>query len=483
MKISKYSTMAAGAAKAASALVLGATCLAFTVGPSVAQPNGATLIVSHEAIPDDIADFTYTVSGQTSVGAMLDDDATATNGDNNLGKSKTSSVIPGDYTITQQNPGPGWVLSAINCDGPTPAYPNLANRTVSLNVATGTNITCKFINTKTASPPTGTIRINKQASPDDPQDFNFTGSGPNGFSQNFTLDQDDSLTNPSSTPYWRKFENLPVGTYNFAEAFSQAPPIWRFTGLVCWDVNSSTPNTPANNVVYNLATYSVQINLSAGQNIMCDFINQRADHKIRITKIASPAGPEVFTFSGTGQNFSTNFVLDDNNIGPNPNFKVIDVPTGTFVFTETTLPLGWTLTNLTCQTSANASAAINLATRKVTINVSGGSPYTPQTISCTYRNKGPILPPCTGYPMNAVVNLHSGPNYPIVNICRGGTVTFSKTLGGAFMVTPTIPPASFPAIPLAAGISSGTTIPFASAGLYKYQTIPVVPQGTIIVHN
>ena len=86
--------------------------------------------------------------------------------------------------------------------------------------------------------------------------------------------------------------------------------------------------------------------------------------------------------------------------------------------------------------------------------------------------------------MNAVVNFFA-PGWQTVNICRGGTVTFNKTAGNGFTVTPSFPAGSFTPIPMAAGSASGTTGPFASTGTtpitYKYWSIAAVPQGSIIV--
>ena len=69
-------------------------------------------------------------------------------------------------------------------------------------------------------------------------------------------------------------------------------------------------------------------------------------------------------------------------------------------------------------------------------------------MTCTYSIKPAAPLPCTAnYPMNAVVNFFA-PGWQTVNICRGGTVTFNKSAGNGFTVTPSLPAGSFTPIPL-----------------------------------
>lgn len=255
-------------------LVLSAGSFVIMASLSLAQaaPPNATLIIAHETDPDDATLFTYTLDGQSPGGAGLDDAPAPPNGYDNVINTKTFSVIPGDYEITQTNPGPGWMLDAIKCNGPTPAYANLANRSVGLNVAPGTKIVCRFYNRRLAAPAQGTISIIVQTNPDHPQDFKFTGSGPNGFNKNFALDNDASAGN-SALPKMIMFNNLGPGTYTFTELLGQAPG-WTLEQLTCGMTSplSTKDLYPENR--------TVKITLGNGpQLVSCTFRNRLAGKK------------------------------------------------------------------------------------------------------------------------------------------------------------------------------------------------------------
>lgn len=213
------------------ALSTGILVIMAFVGAAHAAPPSATLIIAHETDPDDATLFTYTLDGQSPGGAGLDDMPGPAGGYDNVIKTKTFSVIPGDYQITQANPGAGWELDAIKCNGPTPAYANLSGRSVALNIAPGTKITCRFYNRRLAAPAQGAISIAVQTTSDHPQDFKFTGTGPNGFNQSFLLDNDAGAGN-SSLPKMVMFSNLGPGTYTFTELLAQAPG-WSLEQLTC----------------------------------------------------------------------------------------------------------------------------------------------------------------------------------------------------------------------------------------------------------
>ena len=275
--------------RAATAILVSASAIAYAGAALAIEPG--TLIVAHESNPDDIQDFIYMVDGPTPGGADLDDDATAVGGDANRIKTKTFSVMQGDYTISQTNATPGWTLTGIQCDGPTPAYPNLAQRSVTLNVANGAMITCKFLNSRVTAPPTGTITIRKQTTPANPQDFAFYAFGPNsGCCGPFQLD-----TDPGSGPPADKTFTLPPGSYSFKEDFANPVPV---PGWVLATINCTGGGTTV-----DMNSKSFTANLQPGQNIVCTFVNHRATGEIRIIKDAMPNSLKDFGFTGGGPNF------------------------------------------------------------------------------------------------------------------------------------------------------------------------------------
>ena len=120
---------------------------------------------------------------------------------------------------------------------------------------------------------------------------------------------------------------------------------------------------------------------------------------------------------------------------------------------------------------------------------SSGVVYTQLTINQNWNDEFAISlgyerapATCQGYPLSADVNLFT-PGWNVVHICRGGTVTFRKTTGNAFTVTPTTPALSFTPVTLGAGNANGTTTVFQTPGTYSYHPIAASPTaGQIIVH-
>jgi hypothetical protein len=345
-------------------MLISTSAMAFAGAAQAVETANGTLVVAHDTEPDDGKLFTYMVDGQSPGGAGLDDAPAAPGAYDNVINTKTFSVIPGDYSISQGDPGPGWALENVKCEGALAVHFERALRKVTLNVPAGTFITCKFSNRRIAPQVSRSITIRKQVNPDHPQDFKFTGVGPNGFNQNFTLD-DDAAAGNSPTPDSRTFSNLPAGSYSFKELLGQTPG-WALNGISCGITSPTSSWTP------NPANGSVQITLGEPtQNVFCTFTNRRT---------APP-------------------------------------------------------------------------------------------------------PPCTGYPYNASIALFT-PAPTTVHICRGGTVTFSKTgpFSSAATVSPTSPAGSFAPVSLGAGNSSGTAGPFQNPGTFNYGGSSAAIKGTIIVH-
>lgn len=216
-------------------------------------------------------------------------------------------------------------------------------------------------------PALGTIIIVKDAVPNDPEDFTFSGSGSIG---PFSLDDD---ANPA-LPNTRTFANLPPGTYTVTE---NPLPGQGLPGLQSWYLlPPSLCNYPDGTTIAHgsIAT----INLAAGATVTCTFTNYKAGRVI-VDKVTVPAGdPQVFQFTA---GYQPNFSLTDT--AP-PNDSGLINP-GSFLLNE--IPVsGWT-TSIACTdpdggtvvgpTSANPS----VPPTGVTIDLDPG-----ETITCTYTN-------------------------------------------------------------------------------------------------
>ncbi|WP_298127817.1 hypothetical protein [Brevundimonas sp.] len=422
----------------------------------------ATITIVKDADPNDATDFPFTSNLSGVPTFSLDDDSNGT-----LPNSRTFTVSAGTMHQFTETVVPGWTLQSITCTGPGADTSTVPGRSVSVLLIAGQSETCIFRNRKVPDAPLpGTITIIKDAAPNDAQDFGFSANSPN--IPAFLLDDDNNGTLSNS-----KVFTVPSGTtYTFTEA---AVPGWTLTGISC-----TGGGGPGQQPSWLLQNRSLSVPLAPGQNVVCTFTNTRAtQHEVRIIKDATINNAQDFAFTGSGPNFSQSFTLDDDSGAPgadqtyNSSMAFV-VGAGSFTFQEGALPQGWGLLSINCN-PANA-ATTDLANRRVTVQVAG---TTPQTVTCTFVNRGGAI--CQGYPLAVDVNLFN-PGWNVVHICRGGTVTFRKTTGNGFTVTPTTPAGSFTPVPLGAGTANGTTTAFPTPGTYFYQTIAAVPAGQIVVH-
>jgi CSLREA domain-containing protein len=228
------------------------TSITFTLnaGESVTctftNSKNGTIIVEKQTEPDGDPQ-TFSFSG-TASGIIGDGQQITVN-----------NLAPGKYTSTETVPS-GWTLTSIVCDDANSAG-NLTTKTATFTLDPGETVTCTFTNAKVT---TGSITIVKDAVPNDPQDFAFTGSGPGGFnfSGGFSLDDDGNGTLPNS----RTFSNLSSGIYMVAEAAATG---WNLTGLVCAD--------PDNGTTVSLSTRQATIDLDVGETITCTFTNTKTN--------------------------------------------------------------------------------------------------------------------------------------------------------------------------------------------------------------
>ncbi|HZJ22223.1 MAG TPA: hypothetical protein VFD54_02870, partial [Anaerolineales bacterium] len=215
-----------------------------------------------------------------------------------------------------------------------------------------------FTNTKR-----GSIKIIKDAVPNDAQDFVFTRS----FGANFMLDDDSTVTLPNNVT----FSNLLPGSYSVTEG---AVAGWDLSGLTCNDTNGTT----------NQMTRTANIALDAGENVVCTFTNTKRG-TIIVEKQTNPNGaPGLFTFTGTAAG----------TIADNGTITVANLVPGTYTSTEADpSPILFALTSIICNdgSSANLSTG-NLATRTATFRLDPG-----ETVRCVFTNTKDFHPGTIGF--------------------------------------------------------------------------------------
>ncbi len=101
----------------------------------------ATLRIVQDAIPDNTRNYVY----DSAFGAFrLDDTGSLPDDNDGVPNSISFSVAPGSYSFSQQMVT-GWRVSDIRCDRPELANVSMPNRSVTLNVKNGDNVTCTFV--------------------------------------------------------------------------------------------------------------------------------------------------------------------------------------------------------------------------------------------------------------------------------------------------------------------------------------------------
>jgi uncharacterized repeat protein (TIGR01451 family) len=239
-----------------------------------------------------------------------------------------TNVTPnGNHTVTESNGPAGQSFisgSGTNC--------TFNGSTATANVQSGTtaqDATCIFNNG--VSP--GSIKIVKDAQPNDAQNFHFTTTG-TGLSA-FDLDDDSDATLPNS----KTFTGLTTGTYSVTE---EAVTGWDFKDIVC---------TGGSSIQKSGAT--VTIDLAAGENVICTYTNVKRGHLI-VQKTTNPAGDStVFSINASGTGTVTGGGAGTVTDATDHDYEVTP---GTYSVSET-VPSGWSKTGDTCQNVAVAAGA------------------------------------------------------------------------------------------------------------------------------
>ena len=108
-----------------------------------------TLTIVKDAQPDDPQDFNFTTVGNLLIPFDLDDDGP---GGSPMPNSRTFTVTSGvNYTVTEGAVS-GWTTNSIQClfavPGLTTTFTDQLNRTFTVNLTPGANVTCTFTNNK-----------------------------------------------------------------------------------------------------------------------------------------------------------------------------------------------------------------------------------------------------------------------------------------------------------------------------------------------
>jgi len=279
---------------------------------------------------------------------------------------------------------------------------------VSINLASGENVTCTFNNTQL-----GSITIVKNAIPDDDQDFAFTSDlGP------FTLD-DDGGTNATNSNT-KTSTNLAPGTYNVTET---VPGGWNLTNISFTgdDGNSSSSDSTATIV------------LDPGESVTVKFTNTK-EGSIIVVKDAVPDDEQNFTFTSTTLNPIT-FDLDDDADATLSNTKAFtNLAPGTYNVTET-VPGGWNLTNISFTGDDGNSSSFD-STATIVLD-----PGESVTVKFTNTKKGHILVDKVTDPSGDSQSFEFSPSYgSSFSLADTSTPNDSGALvPGTYNVTETVP--------------------------------------------
>jgi hypothetical protein len=184
----------------------GATCSDGSPVSAVAVSYGETvtctfrhtkrgkIVVIKDARPNDAQDFTFSIWGPgLGQSFPLDDDADPT-----LANSRSFTVLPGSYDVSEGDPGSMWDNTGISCtssqSSPSVSV-SLTARSATLNVRPGETLTCTFVNLMRGR--ITTIKMMQDTTPGptvDPTQIPFTFS--NGWGPNFILKHLERNTSP-----------------------------------------------------------------------------------------------------------------------------------------------------------------------------------------------------------------------------------------------------------------------------------------------
>ena len=336
-------------------------------GGSVVASNPATGAVVIDLQPGEDVVCTYsnakngTITVTKSTVGASGGDAFTFSGDLagtiGTGQSLSGNFADGTYAIYEIVPA-GWDLANIVCTGgtviytggeganPTPSF-TPGDTTVNVTIAGAQVVACTFTNVKR-----GSIRIVKDAQGGDAS-FDFTGA------RTFQI-----VTNGGSGQDATTFASVPPGVYPITETI---PAGWRLAALAC---------TNASGV--DLVTATASANVAPGENVTCTFTDAR-EGSITITKRIRSGLSGAFTFTvPTTLDPAGTFTLTPAARTVSASQMFPNVLPGSYTITESTLPAGWSLKDITC---AGANSSFDLSVRSATIDLAIG-----QAAECIFDN-------------------------------------------------------------------------------------------------
>jgi DNA-binding beta-propeller fold protein YncE len=385
-----------------------------TVTCTFTNDKQASIVVVKDSQPDDPQDFSFTAGGGLSPSSFqLDDDGDQSNG---LARSRTfSNLTPGSGYSISEAPEPGWDRTASCSDGSPPS---------NIGLSLGEVVTCTFTNRRH-----GSITLNLDTQPDDPQDFSFTTTG--GLSpSSFTLDDDGDNGNELSNTI--SFPDVSPGQYSIDQ-----DPV---AGWVQEDASCSNGSQLA------------EIDLAPGENITCTVVVSHRS-KIVVVKDARPDSSEDFDFTTLGMTPAF-FQLDDDaneqNALPSRRSFIVDPGSG-YSVQEQGPSTGWTLD----QSCSDGSPTSN-------IDVLAG-----ETVTCTFINTAAAYPrPKSASPIRM-------PLVPAYAPCLSG-----NRVHGPPLAFPSCNPPANESTSLTVGSPDANGAAANSTGFVKLKTMVGIPGGS-----
>ncbi len=338
-----------GTGSAVTSLATGQLDLTLLAGDDVActfqhQQQG-TLTVTKSA-PAVAAGDTFAFQGPSTIA-----------GDYADGETRTVSVTPGTYAVTEVVPD-GWTLSNIACAGGTTTLTGAAvgptngfepgDTTANVTLAAGQAASCTFTNT----PSSATIVVRK-ISVGGAGVFAFTGV------QDFQID-----TRLRTLPEYAI--TVPAGTHVVREV---VPEGWQLTGLACTGTSTT-----------NLATATATVAIAAGERVRCTFTDEKLG-RIVVTKAIRGEATSTFAFSAPAALVPAQVFTLAPTIANGSDSRVFEnVPTGDYLITESGPVNGFRLVSIACN-DPTGNSSTSPADGGAFIRLAPG-----ETVSCTWTN-------------------------------------------------------------------------------------------------
>ncbi|MCB0071043.1 MAG: hypothetical protein KDE20_06275, partial [Caldilineaceae bacterium] len=246
----------------------------------------------------------------------------------------STTVVAGDYAITETASQPDYYLSSVECAVFGPNVDDFAvvpgdttSGSVDLSLVSGQAAYCLYVNEKYSG-----LTVLKEPTPDDDGtlfDFELTGDATDTFQLNGT-------TNTS------EFFLLRAGDYTVQEV--NMPAGWGNDNIECDAVRDET------RVAVDFQTLEADIQLAPGDDVVCTYSNGKHG-SITIAKDVEPADPTEFLFGFDDGRGIQDFYLS---VPVTPTKTFTDLPASTYVIGETLEP-GWSLDAIECSSTLGTS--------------------------------------------------------------------------------------------------------------------------------